>query len=467
MKHLIEAVIRHSGLQIHQGNLESLHRHIKKRIRELGLTRPDDFLDCLEPGNPRHDQEQGLLVELITTGETFFMRDAGQMQLLRDTLLPDLLAHRRRQGQLRLRLWSCACATGEEAYSLAILLHELLPDRRQWHIDLFGTDVNRTALRQAQAGIFGSWAFRGCDEEFRLCYFQPHGGDWILRDAIREMVKFLPCDLLRDKLPDPNLGLSEMDLILCRNLFIYLEPGAIASASQKLADSLAQDGWLMTGHGELRQGKPDQLHVKMYPHSLVYRKGKETAPAPLIKEKERTSSGREYSPRVPPPPVRISCSSATGQPLSSFERIPLANDVVDRGDPKDAALAWRLADAGRLQEAQDLCRRLGALNPMQAELHFLAAVLSQELGESGLIRESLRKAIYLDPGLIAAHVHLERLQTDANELQAASKTREAIFRLLDRLPADEPVPYMGDTLVGELRSHLVSLLTLAPSQGRP
>ena len=106
-----------------------------------------------------------------------------------------------------------------------------------------------------------------------------------------------------------------------------------------------------------------------------------------------------------------------------------------------------------MREAQELCQRLRAQEPLLAEPHFLAAVLAEELGDITAARDALRKAIYLEPTLVAAHVHLERLQTAAVETEAARKTRETLLRLLGGLPAEARVPLMGDTQVGELLRH--------------
>ena len=483
MQHLIEAISRQTGLQVQHGKLEPMRGHIQARVKALGLDEPEDYLRCLADDSPHQAHELALLAEILTTCETFFMRDAGQMRLLRETLLPGLLARRREQGQLRLRAWSCACSTGEEAYSLAILVHDLLPDRGQWRIDLYGTDVNRTALRRAQTAVYGPWSFRGCEPGFQQCHFHPQGSHWVLREPIRQMVRFLPCDLLRDPLPDAGLGLAEMDVILCRNLFIYLDPRAIAAVTHKLAASLATEGVLMTGHGELRTHNPAHLQLEMHPQSLVYRKRGPRPPehpqAGTLSQAGPRASLRTTRPGPPPatlPPTKPAptLGPVPARPSAVAREIPgptnpAAQDGIKARMPgtrppppsvpesdtltNDLARAWRLADAGRLDEARDLCRGILARDPMQAEAYFLTAILAEERGEIAQAREDLRRAIYLEPAMIAAHLHLERLQTAAAETEAATRTRDTISRLLASLPSQARVPFMGDTSVGELRVH--------------
>ena len=119
-------------------------------------------------------------------------------------------------------------------------------------------------------------------------------------------------------------------------------------------------------------------------------------------------------------------------------------------DPDPLRAAWRLADAGRLSEALERCRTLLARDPLRPEPHLLAGILAMELGDRGAAREDLRRAIYLAPDLIAAHVHLERLQSAAAETQAASRTRARVARLLAALPPDARVPFLGEHRAADL-----------------
>ncbi|WP_295384672.1 CheR family methyltransferase [uncultured Thiodictyon sp.] len=435
MKHLFGEIARQSGLRISEGSEERLAIYIHERMRALKLRQPEDFLRCLLPEHADHRHELQRLAAVLTTGETSFMRDAGQIQLLRDTLLPGLLERRARQRSLR--LWSAACSTGEEAYSLAILLHELLAGREDWQIALYGTDVNRDALRLAAAAQYGDWAFRGCDQAFRQRYFAPHHDRWVLQPAIRRMVYFMPGDLLRDPLPDPAHGLADLDLILCRNLFIYLQPAAIATVTHKLVLCLREGGVLLTGHGELHAHGSELLQTEAYPQSLVYRKGPPPAATPA-------KAPTRHNPATAPRPV-------AAKPVPPPVRTPTPARAPAIVDPLLAA--WRLADAGRLDESLALCRGLLAQDPMRPEPHFLAAVLTMELGDPDAARESLRKALYLAPDMIAAHVHLERLQAGAEQNRAAHRTRAIVSRLLQDLPPDALVPFLGEGRAAELGAH--------------
>ena len=405
-------------------------------MQALGLGEPEAFLCRLDPGHPAQPREMQRLAAILTTGETFFMRDSGQMRLLREHLLPDLL--RARRPERRLRLWSAACASGEEAYSLAILMHELKDQTGDWRIEVYGTDLNRAALRRAASADYGDWSLRGADADFRERWFDHRGHRWVLKSGLRDLVRFHPLDLIHDPLPDPARGLAGMDLILCRNLLIYLEPEAALRVAHRLSHCLRGDGVLVTGHGELLGRCPDLLAAEVHPDSVVYRRRTQhqaaaPKPAPAVRSN-------------PAPAARPAPAAAAG--------------------PDALRAAWRLADAGHLSEALARCRDLLARAPLTPEPHLLAGVLAMELGDRVTAREDLRRAIYLAPDLIAAHVHLERLQSDAAETQAAERTRAVVARLLAALPADAPVPFLGEHRAGELRAAWARGHDAAPARTR-
>ncbi len=169
--------------------------------------------------------------------------------------------------------------------------------------------------------------------------------------------------------------------------------------------------------------------------------------------------------------------AATPLPAPIHQARPAAGQVAPPTRPTasptaeaaDATLlvAWRLADAGCLHEALSHCRRLLTQDPMRPEPHFLAAVVAMELGDTSAARESLRKALYLAPDLIAAHVHLERLQAAADQPQAAHKTRAIVARLLEDLPPDAQVPFLGECRAAELGAHWARLHGVEPSPAPP
>ena len=181
------------------------------------------------------------LVQFLTVGETYFFRDPAQIAALRDAILPEAIA--RRGIERRLRVWSAGCSTGEEVYTLAILLlqRNLGAD---WDISLVGTDVNRESLRVAREGRYPAWSFRSTPDTVRDRYFEPGTGGWRLTEDVRHMARFSWMNLGADDLMAP---VTDADLVVCRNVTIYFDDVATQRLYRTLISALAPGGWLMLG----------------------------------------------------------------------------------------------------------------------------------------------------------------------------------------------------------------------------
>ncbi len=182
------------------------------------------------------------VVDAMTTNETSFFRDVTPFQALRRTLLPELFE--RNQRTRRLSLWCAACSTGQEPYSLAMLLHEM-PEFRGWRIDILATDLSDRVLARARTGLYSAFeCSRGLTQEMRDAHFEPVGQEWRLRRHIREMVRFEALNLAQ---PWPH---SQLDLVLLRNVLIYLPTPIRREILLRTARSLAPTGVLMVGASE-------------------------------------------------------------------------------------------------------------------------------------------------------------------------------------------------------------------------
>ncbi|MEX1051070.1 MAG: protein-glutamate O-methyltransferase CheR, partial [Gemmatimonadales bacterium] len=182
------------------------------------------------------------LVADITVGETHFFRDTPQFDLIQNKVIPELLA--RRPADRPLRIWSAGCATGEEAYTLAIVAHELgLGDAAR----IVATDLSRAALAGARRGCYRRWSLRGVTPETEARYFEHHGDEFRFARELRDAVEFRYLNLAEDTYPSLASGIWGMDLILCRNVLIYFDAATVARVVGRLVRSLAPDGWLLLG----------------------------------------------------------------------------------------------------------------------------------------------------------------------------------------------------------------------------
>jgi len=248
-----ELIQMRTGLRVGENRRENLSQAIKENLESLKCTDLDQFFTCLQ--DARTDSEIWTdLINKVTIGETYFFRDSETIEALRCHILPDLMA--RHQKDHTLRLWSAGCATGEEPYTLAILLRQILSDIDRWKILILATDINRQALSQAVAGRYRAWSFRETDPVTQSTYFTADGDTFTLEPAVREMVTFAYHNLAEDNYPSPTNQTDDLDLILCRNVTIYLPTSLIYDIAKRFYQCLPNEGWLIVG--------PSETHLEIY-----------------------------------------------------------------------------------------------------------------------------------------------------------------------------------------------------------
>jgi len=209
------------------------------------------------------------IIDAVTTGETLFFRDHAPFDLLRHKILPELIDRRTRSaaGRIPLRIWSAACSSGQEVYSIAIVLRELLGSADKYEIRLLGTDISSQAVARASLGVYTDIeAERGLPEDARMRYFVRRGPSWQIRDEIRAMASFRQINLMRD-----FSMLGQFDVIFCRNVAIYFQETDKASLFARLAKSLAEDGALIIGSTETLNGH-SSFEPKRYMRSVFYQR---------------------------------------------------------------------------------------------------------------------------------------------------------------------------------------------------
>ncbi len=210
------------------------------------------------------------IIDAITTNETLFFRDKGPFELLQHKILPEVIDARSRKSSLkpRIRIWSAASSTGQELYSIAIVIKELLKDSTDYSFALTGTDISDAAVAQASFGQYNRFEIeRGLDKRYLQKYFTLRGDSWKIKDEIRAMVNFKKLNLMQ-----PFTSLGKFDIIFCRNVAIYFTLEDRKKLFCRLADSLADDGYLIIGSTESLTGICPKFYPKRHLRSIFYQK---------------------------------------------------------------------------------------------------------------------------------------------------------------------------------------------------
>ena len=220
-------------------------------LRERGISTLDELITILVMGKEPGLSQQ--VVEALLNNETYFFRDRAPFDVLQRHALPELA--QRRHKSKRLRIWSAGCSTGQEVYSLAMLFAEEPDQWRGWTIDILGTDVSNACIDRARAGSYSQFEVqRGLGISQMIKWFEECADGWRAVEPLRKPVRFQVHNLLE---PAPHPG--GFDIVLCRNVLLYLSPEKKTLAFERIAGAMAEDGWLMLGAGETVIGQTSKL----------------------------------------------------------------------------------------------------------------------------------------------------------------------------------------------------------------
>lgn len=393
---------RHTGMRVQSAQRHRLERAIATRMRALGEATQAGYADRVE----RDGEEWHHLVPDVAVGETRFFRDRERWEAIEREVVPDLVG--RRYGRL-MHFWSAGCATGQEAYGLAMVCERLRERYPGLKADVVGSDINREALETARRAEYPEGAMRGLSPADRARFFENCPEGQRVRAALRSRVRFEELNLLAwAGRPHPGPG---FDLILCQRVLIYLSPVATEHVLAALAEALLPGGVLLTGHTETITA-PAGCTLEWLGGSPGFRRTVRDAPAAPPEPEE------EEPPADPGPAVwlHLAWEAAIAERYAEAEA-HLAG-LVRTGEALRLA-AWIRLARGEPEAAAKLIRAALAEAPTHPEPHFLAGMLALARGRPEEAPAHFKRALYLDPGLAPAHFHL------AAQLAEAGRTEEA------------------------------------------
>ncbi|WP_239027912.1 CheR family methyltransferase [Geomonas subterranea] len=456
------------GLHFPERRFPELAQKMAALGRESGFVDLDHYLYQLMAA-PLSSEQLKALSGALTIGETYFLRDPKSYRVLEERVLPALIAARRRGGKT-LKIWSAGCSTGEEPYSIAIILTRLLRDPGEWKITLLGTDINEEALERARRGVYGKWSFRNAPE-WLMEYFTPLGdGQFEIIPRIRQMVQFGQLNLAGDAAGAGSLT-SGMDVIFCRNVMLYFHADQIEKTVARLHGALKQGGWLFVGPTEVDHQKLSGFSCHHFDGAVLLRKGeprrKSVRPAVLPGPGEAFAAAP--SPAAPPATGVPQARYTAGAPVPPADQLPAsveqARAAYRAGEYLEAArlslsaphlaecltLAARCyANLGRYQEAREQCEKALQLERLDAHSHYLFSMILEQLGDAEGAEASLKRALYLDHDYLLAYFALGNLCRKRGEIREAEQSFANALRLLQRYDPAEVLPEAEGITAGML-----------------
>lgn len=258
-----EVIHKSTGLHFGESSKFFLEKRLQNRLDSLGGLSPDDYLYYLLYDVQR-DKELEKLVDLITTNETYFMREERQLTCFKKDIVPRLIEGKKGNP---IRIWSAGCSTGEEPFSIAILLEESGAYSRA-DFEIKATDISRRVIARARAGIYGENSFRTVDENFKRRWFNEETpGRYSIKEKIRRRISFSWFNLFDES---RYRTLSTFDVIFCRNVIIYFDLEAKVKVVERFWDTMRPEGFLLLGHSESLISVTDKFQLIHLPGDLVY-----------------------------------------------------------------------------------------------------------------------------------------------------------------------------------------------------
>lgn len=256
-----------SGLYFADDNRFLLERRLSTRLSHHQLSTFHEYYYYLRY-DLNKDQELSDIMDVLTTNETYFFREAFQLRAFTEEIVPALVEAKRSKGDKSLRIWSAGCSTGEEPYTIAMLLLER-PELADWSVEIIGTDISQRVLHIARKGVYGNSSFRVTDEQYKNRYFHEQEGCFRISDRVRELVTFSRLNLYDES---RFLFLGRMDIVFCRNVIIYFDQPAKKRVIEHFYTTLNPGGFLLLGHSESLMNITTAFKLRHFKNDMVYEK---------------------------------------------------------------------------------------------------------------------------------------------------------------------------------------------------
>jgi chemotaxis protein methyltransferase CheR len=444
---LAQLLYRAAGLAFDEARRESLAFSVYERLRATGCADVTSYLALLDSSKGA-DERQALLDE-VTIPETHFFRNPPQIRALRQYVLPELL--RQASSRRSLRIWSAGCSTGEEPYTIAMLIRELLPPAADWDISIVATDISTRALAAARAGRYAERSFVMTDpiDLQRFFVLDTDRGNYEVRDEVRELVDFRHHNLVTEP---PPFQPGELDLILCRNVTIYFDRDTTRSLMQRLHTSLRVGGYLFLGHAETLWQISDDFTLVTLGDAFVYRRQPQSYAAQVAERRRVLPDRRTENEPRPTKADRRRGPDDRRKLFAAAAPVPVPAVAPPTPPPmRDPLDAVRAAvTSGNYAEAADLAAEVVTASPLLQEAHYLQGLALTNLGRDADALIVLRKAVYLAPADGFAHFLLAGALERQGEQLAAARSYRAAAGTLGGRPKDAVAPELGGRSVAEL-----------------
>jgi len=437
-----------TGLYFSEDKLINLEKTIYRIVKDFSYPDFRSLYESLKNGfwqNPHSEK----LINLLTTRETYFFRESAHFEILEKHIFPELIdKHKTDKNMI---IWSAGCSTGEEAYSIALVLYRYLKNFNNWNIKIFATDINSEYIEKAKKGLYNSWSFREkpVSESFNN-YFVERGNQIQIIPEIRKIVYFQKHNILDkyDGIP------GSVDVVFCRNLLMYFKKARINSALNTFFHYLSSGGYLFVSQAEMIPPGLKNFRILHFPRAVVYQK------CPAKRDcKHRRMAGKKTE---NPGKEEVSFNKKEG--TIKYPQTNCDDGEKAPGSPDEfIKIAMTLADKGRFDKAREWCEKALAKDRLFTEAYYVLAVICEARREYDRATEYLKKVVYLDNTFISGYYNLGRLYDKTGNIEQRDKCYRNVLRLLELRNKEEIIPLTGDLTCSELSEMIRGVMPVKAS----
>jgi len=448
------------GLSLDNQRVFDLESALKERMTLTKISSINDYLELVLSRQGEKELEE--LVSLLSIGETGFFRTPQQFWALRDFVFPELLKTKRCRDDKKIRMLSAGCATGEEAWTLAIMALESIPEQENFEIEVVGCDLNKKFIEVARGGKYPHKRLKNVDKEFKDKYFDQREGYFYVKSQLKPLVRFIRFNLGNDDYArlSPEEG---FDLIFCRNVLIYFDQVALPSILKNFHKILNNPGYLFLGYSESLYGLDSKFSSVYVPGTFYYKKlpaGEQREKGIKAKVKKSAKPWDKFEPHFSL--VREQEGPDKLRDKKPLEQVKIEEQVLSEGELWDKAIEWFeqedfkkakvyfekmtrssvyaglgytglaliFGNLGEQEKAENYLEKAFKEDSFIAEAYYLSGLLAERKENLESAIESYRRAIFLKSDFVMAHFNLGNLYLRLSDLENARREFKVVYSLL-------------------------------------
>lgn len=478
------------GLNFENNRLDDLERGIISALEEIKIENKTEFIENLSTASSIEPFFLKVLSSHLTVGETYFFRENPAMSFFVKRMMPEVIS-KAKQDNRAIKIWSAGCSSGEEAYSLAILIIEHFPELPRNSFSILATDISSKAINKAISGKYTEWSFRETPESLKNKYFVQKDGLWNISPGIKRFVNFSYLNLANESYSSQIAATDNVDIIFCRNVLMYLAPDKIKKASENFYNSLNNDGWFITSQVELNDEYFSLFNKVYFENGIFYQKNevnKKTKSLPYTNYLEqvltKTNPGNTKSQRRVSKDIDREVKSAFLPNISEADVPPNSVSETDIDELYNAGryldciklcisaignnqkshklqtiLAKSYANIGRYKEATSVIDKIITEGLSDEDIFYLYGTILHELNEIGKAKEAFNKGLYINPDHLFSHLMMGNILNQEGKKTIANKHYSNVLKILEKWETDEIVTGSGGLTKARLKNMVENLLS--------